>query len=103
MKIAEYNEMMAYLLRPATGDREKFDNGGYAYTNPLQKNQYIMRTDAEIQSIIDDPKYADYTKKDFRNEGILTRKETERKTLDLSLIHISEPTDGLLSRMPSSA
>jgi hypothetical protein len=82
MKIAEYNEMMAYMLRPATSGREKFDNGGYAYTNPLQKNQYIMRTDAEIQSIIDDPKYADYTRKDFRNEGILTRKETERKTLD---------------------
>jgi len=28
MKIAEYNEMMAYLLRPATGDRENFAIGG---------------------------------------------------------------------------
>ena len=28
MKIHEYNEMMAYLLRPATGDRENFAIGG---------------------------------------------------------------------------
>jgi hypothetical protein len=27
MKIHEYNEMMAYLMRPATGDREKFAQG----------------------------------------------------------------------------
>ena len=41
-----------------------------------------MRTDKEIQKIIDDPKYKDYTRKDFRNEKILTRKETERKGLE---------------------
>ena len=29
--------------------------------------------------------------------------ETEEDLLDLSLIHISEPRDGLLPRMPSSA
>ena len=28
MKIAEYNEMMAYMLRPATGGRENFAIGG---------------------------------------------------------------------------
>ncbi len=28
MKISEYNEMMAYMLRPATGDRENFAIGG---------------------------------------------------------------------------
>ena len=79
MKIAEYNQMMAYMLRP----RQKFSEGTqkYDYKNPLQKNQYIMRTDEEIQAIIDDPKYKDYTRKDFRNEGILTRKETERPNL----------------------
>jgi len=27
MKIHEYNEMMSYLMRPATGDREKFQTG----------------------------------------------------------------------------
>ncbi len=47
--------------------------------NPTGKNQHTLRTDAEIQKIIDDPKYKDYTRKDFRNEKILTRKETERK------------------------
>jgi len=40
-----------------------------------------MRSDAEIQAIIDDPKYAGWTKKDFRKAGILTRTETERKKL----------------------
>ena len=32
MKIAEYNEMMAYLLRPATGDRVQLGVGGMPYT-----------------------------------------------------------------------
>ena len=52
----------------------------YQYKNPLQKNQFVMRTTAEIQEIIDS--YPDnWTKKDFRGEGklnktkILTRKE----------------------------
>ena len=67
-----------------TVDRKDLSEGSkkYDYTNPLQKNQYVMRTDEEIQAIINDPKYKDYTRKDFRNEGILTRKETERKTLE---------------------
>ena len=54
--------------------------------NPLGSNQYILRTDEEIQAIIDS--YHDnWTKKDFRGEGklnkikILTRKETERPGL----------------------
>ena len=51
----------------------------YDYKDPKQKNQYVMRSDKEVQKIIDDPKYKDYRRKDFRNEGILTRKETERE------------------------
>jgi len=58
----------------------------YQYKNPLQKNQFVMRTTEEIQEIIDS--YPDnWTKKDFRGEGklnktkILTRKETERPGL----------------------
>ena len=54
--------------------------------NPLGSNQYVLRTDEEIQAIIDS--YPDnWTKKDFRGEGklnkikILTRKETERPNL----------------------
>ena len=70
-------------INEADGGRIGFADGPkkYDYSNPLQKNQYIMRTDEEIQAIIDDPKYKNYTRKDFRNEGILTRKETERETL----------------------
>ena len=49
--------------------------------NPEGINQWIMRTAEEIQAIIDDPKYAGWTKKDFRNNNILTRKETERPEL----------------------
>ena len=67
----------------ADGGREDFAEGTkkYDYSNPLQKNQFIMRSNEEIQAIIDDPKYKNYTRKDFRNEGILTRKETERPDL----------------------
>ena len=53
----------------------------YDYKDPKQKNQYVMRSDKEIQKIIDNPKYKDYRRKDFRNEGLLTRKETEREGL----------------------
>ena len=49
--------------------------------NPEGVNQWVMRTDAEIQAIINDPKYANWTKKDFRNAKILTRPETERSGL----------------------
>ncbi len=53
--------------------------------NPKGANQWKLRTNKEIQEIID--KYPNYTKKDFRGEGklnskkILTRKETERQGL----------------------
>ena len=68
----------------ADGGRAGFSEGTkkYDYSNPLQKNQFIMRPDEEVQAIINDPKYKDYTRKDFINEGVLTRKETERKTLE---------------------
>ena len=63
--------------------RSNFAEGSkkYDYKDPQQKNQYVMRSDSEIQKIINNPKYKDYTRKDFRNEKILTRKETERKGL----------------------
>ena len=69
---------------PSVEERKELNEGSkkYDYKNPQQKNQYVMRTDEEIQEIINNPKYKDYTRKDFRNEGILTRKETERKTLE---------------------
>ena len=53
--------------------------------NPEGFNQWVKRTDEEIQVIIN--KHPNFTKKDFRGEGklnsrkILTRKETERPGL----------------------
>ena len=38
-----------------------------------------MRSNEDIQKIIDDPKYKDYTRKDFRNEKILTEKKQKEK------------------------
>ena len=54
--------------------------------NPNGTNQWELRTDEELQKIIDS-KPSNWTKKDFRGEGknnktkILTRKETERENL----------------------
>jgi len=54
--------------------------------NPLGSNQFTLRSDEEIQAIIDSYP-SNWTKKDFRGEGklnkikILTRKETERPNL----------------------
>ena len=84
MKIHEYNEMMAYLTRPA---RVGFKRGTNFNRNPSGINQWVMRTDAEIQAIIDNPKYEGWTKKDFRGETkrnnikILSKTETERPGL----------------------
>ena len=66
-----------------TVDRKDLSEGSkkYDYKDPQQKNQYVMRTNEEIQEIIDNPKYKNYTRKDFRNEKILTRNETERDGL----------------------
>lgn len=56
--------------------------------NPKGTNQWVLRSNEEIQEIID--KHPTWTKKDFRGEGklnpnkknaLLTRKETERSTL----------------------
>ena len=55
--------------------------------NPRGTNQHILRSDAELQKIIDN-KPKNWTKKDFRGEGklnsekLLTRKETDRSGLN---------------------
>ena len=54
--------------------------------NPKGTNQWKLRTDKELQDIINS-KPRNWTKKDFRGEGklnqkkLLTRKETDRKSL----------------------
>ena len=70
----------------------------YDYKDPLQKNQHIMRSDKELQKIIN--QHPTWTKKLFRCEGkynkkrLLTRTETERPGLKFghhgNKIHISE-------------
>ena len=54
--------------------------------NPGGTNQHVLRSDVELQKIIDS-KPKNWTKKDFRGEGklnsekLLTRKETDRPGL----------------------
>ncbi len=54
--------------------------------NPKGTNQWKLRTDKELQNIINS-KPRNWTKKDFRGEGklnkkkLMTRKETDRKSL----------------------
>jgi hypothetical protein len=69
---------------PEVEERTEFNKGTPKdfNRNPGGKNQFTLRSDSEIQKIINNPKYKDYTRKDFRNEKILTRKETERKGLE---------------------
>ena len=69
---------------PSAEERTEFKEGTPKdfNRNPGGKNQFTLRSDSEIQKIINNPKYKDYTRKDFRNEKILTRKETERKGLE---------------------
>ena len=58
----------------------------YYTRNPKGNNQWILRSDKELQDIIDSKPY-NWTKKDFIGEGklnkkkLLTRKETERPGL----------------------
>ena len=66
--------------------------------NPDGSNQWTMRTDEEIQKIINrHPKT--WTKKDFRGEGknnfkkILTRKETEKPNLKFGHMGNSKPLE----------
>ena len=67
----------------------------YDYKDPLQKNQHIMRSDKELQKIIN--QHPTWTKKDFRGEGInnskkiLSRKETERPGLKFGHTGKSKP------------
>ena len=74
---------------PVQTDVYKYPRGNrynIVYAKTPNNNQHIRRSDEELQKIIDSrPK--NWTKKDFRGEGklnnqkLLTRKETDRKTL----------------------
>lgn len=94
-KIEQYD---AELDRYADGGRVRFNAGGSdpktgqgfqkgntgfrtkdgEVRNVTGKNQFTTKTPKEIRSIINDPKYSDYTPYRFRNEGILSRTETDK-------------------------
>jgi hypothetical protein len=94
-KIREYD---AELDRYADGGRVRFNAGGSdpktgmgfqkgntgfrtkdgEVRNITGKNQFTTKTPEEIRSIINNPKYKDYTPYRFRNEGILSRTETDK-------------------------
>ncbi len=74
---------------PVKTDVYKYPRGNrynIVYAKTPINNQHVRRSDEELQKIIDS-KPKNWTKKDFRGEGklnnqeILTRKETDRKTL----------------------
>ena len=74
---------------PVKTDVYKYPRGNrynIVYAKTPNNNQHVRRPDEELQKIIDS-KPKNWTKKDFLGEGklnnqkILTRKETDRKTL----------------------
>ena len=74
---------------PVKTDEYKYPRGNrynIVYAKTPNNNQYVRRSDEELQKIIDS-KPKNWTKKDFLGEGklnnrkLLTRKETDRKTL----------------------
>jgi hypothetical protein len=74
---------------PVKTDVYKYPRGNrynIVYAKTPNNNQHVRRSDEELQKIIDS-KPRNWTKKDFLGEGklnnqkILTRKETDRKTL----------------------
>ena len=75
----------AQLVQPGPG-RQGYNGKEDFIRNPEGKNQWteLMRTDAEIQKILNNPKYEGWTKKDFRGETkknkikILAKTETDR-------------------------
>ena len=74
---------------PVKTDVYKYPRGNrynIVYAKTPNNNQHVRRSDEELQKIIDS-KPKNWTKKDFLGEGklnnqkLLTRKETDRKTL----------------------
>ena len=53
MKVSEFNQMMAYLMRPATGDREKLFTGSGDYAKKYLKNKNKATQD-KFNKIVND-------------------------------------------------
>ena len=68
---------------PKTGQGFHKGNTGFRtkdgeVRNITGKNQFTTKTPEEIRSIINNPKYKDYTPSKFRTEKLLTRTETDK-------------------------
>ena len=68
---------------PKTGQGFQKGNTGFRtkdgeVRNITGKNQFTTKTPEEIRSIINNPKYKDYTPSKFRTEKLLTRTETDK-------------------------
>ena len=79
MKIHEYNEMMAYLLRPATGDREKFAIGTKPDTVP--NTQFAALADDLEPGSLKDEMLKDFDPSQETYEEYLQRKSLEDSTM----------------------
>ena len=83
------NKDNTIVTSPVKTDVYKYPRGNrynIVYAKTPNNNQHVRRSDEELQKIIDS-KPKNWTKKDFLGEGklndqkLLTRKETDRKTL----------------------
>jgi hypothetical protein len=68
---------------PKTGQGFQKGNTGFRtkdgeVRNVKGKNQFTTKTPEEIRSIINNPKYKDYTPSKFRTENLLSRTETDK-------------------------
>ena len=89
MKIHEYNEMMAYLLRP----REKFQRGGFrpgASSKPLTKEKFIelydkflkskapIKTDAAFAEVLNKQDFRTQLDEPFTKDSVQVRRTSKR-------------------------
>ena len=79
MKIAEYNQMMAYLLRPATGDRVQLAYGTNLTNIEKKQNLYNKALRELPEGYLDD--YINIFLKD-RGDGTFSRKSGEEGGFD---------------------
>ena len=79
MKIHEYDQMMAYMLRPATGDREKFAIGTKPDTVP--NTQFAAFADDLEPGSLKDEMLKDFDPSQETYEEYLQRKSLEDSTM----------------------
>ena len=89
MKIHEYNEMMAYLMRPATGDREKFAKGSPFDVGKIRKSA-LANIDKILEDYYDGDGLRKLTKKYFPN-SVDAKKGTSSSVLENVIKENADP------------